>query len=73
MDRVNQKMKKFTLRGVIDGFRATVANNALPKVELGIEETVGSEHFQVAKVTSLFSVLLEDTNSHNNRPTSEGM
>lgn len=65
MEKVNQKMKKFTFRGVIDGFRSTVGNNtgpsggggaagystsALGKAEIGVEETINSEHFQVAKV-----------------------
>ena len=48
MDKVNQKMKKFNLRGVLDGFRSSVSTP--PKSELDIEENLRSEHFQVAKV-----------------------
>ena len=48
-------MKKFTLRGVIDGFRATVGSSSssgsTSKADaVGIEETIWSEHFQAAKV-----------------------
>jgi syntaxin-binding protein 5 len=49
MDRVNQKMKKINLRGIFDGFRSN-ANSTGPKVEIGIEETLTSDHFKVAKV-----------------------
>ena len=48
MDSVNKKMKKFNLRGVLDGLRSSVS--APPKAEVEIEETLRSEHFQVAKV-----------------------
>ena len=48
MDRVNQKMRKFNLRGVLDGLRSSVSTP--PKAEFDVEETLRSEHFQVAKV-----------------------
>jgi hypothetical protein len=50
------KMKKFNLRGVLDGFRSTVSSGgsssgSTAKADsVGIEETVWSEHFQIAKV-----------------------
>lgn len=51
MDRVNQKMKKFNLRGVLDGLRSSVST--APKgAEWDVEETLRSEHFQVAKVNT---------------------
>lgn len=49
MDKVNQKMRRFNLRGVLYGIRATVGNSP-QKADYGIEETLRSEHFQVAKV-----------------------
>ncbi len=51
MDKVNQKMKKFNLRGVLDGIRSSVSTT--PKAELTIEESLRSEHFQLAKVPNL--------------------
>ena len=51
MDKVNQKMKKFNLRGVLDGLRSSVS--APPKLDIDIEENLRSEHFQVAKVGGL--------------------
>ena len=48
MDKVNQKMKKFNFRGVLDGLRSSVS--APPKLDIDIEENLRSEHFQVAKV-----------------------
>ena len=48
MDKVNQKMKKFNLRGVLDGIRSSVSTS--PKPELTIEESLRSDHFQLAKV-----------------------
>jgi len=51
MDKVNQKMRKFNLRGVLIGLRATALGNSPHKLDsTGIEETLRSEHFQVAKV-----------------------
>jgi len=51
MDKVNQKMRKFNLRGVLIGLRATALGNSPHKLDSsGIEETLRSEHFQVAKV-----------------------
>ena len=69
-------MKKFNLRGVLDGIRSTVGSgggsgggggsgagggyggngsNSTPRTDLqGIEETLASEHFQVAKVWRLY-------------------
>lgn len=52
MDKVNQKMKKFNLRGVLDGLRSSVSTPS--KVEWEVEETLKSEHFQVAKVKPHF-------------------
>jgi hypothetical protein len=49
MDKVNQKMRRFNLRGVLIGLRATVGSSP-QKTDVGIEETLRSEHFQVAKV-----------------------
>jgi len=48
-------MKKFTLRGVLDGFRSTVGSSSssgsTSKADaVGAEETIWSEHFQAAKV-----------------------
>jgi len=48
-------MKKFTLRGVLDGFRSTVGSSSssgsTSKADaVGVEETIWSEHFQAAKV-----------------------
>ena len=51
MDKVNQKMRKFNLRGVLIGLRATALGNSPHKLDAaGIEETLRSEHFQLAKV-----------------------
>lgn len=41
-------MKKFTFKGVLDGFRQTVQQQA--KVEQEIPETLRPEHFQLRKV-----------------------
>jgi len=55
MDKVNQKMRKFNLRGVLIGLRATALGNSPHKLDSsGIEETLRAEHFQVAKVRFLF-------------------
>ena len=48
-------MKKFALRAVLDGFRSTVGSSSssgsTSKADaVGVEETIWSEHFQVAKV-----------------------
>ena len=59
MDKVNQKMRKFNLRGVLIGLRATALGNSPHKLDSsGIEETLRSEHFQVAKVSCLVCCLL---------------
>jgi len=51
MDKVNQKMRKFNLRGVLIGLRATALGNSPHKYDSSaIEEPLRSEHFQVAKV-----------------------
>lgn len=42
-------MKKFTFKGVLDGFRQTVQQQA--KVEAEIPETLRAEHFQLRKVS----------------------
>lgn len=41
-------MKKFTFKGVLDGFRSSVSQQPRPDQE--IVETLRPEHFQVAKV-----------------------
>ncbi|XP_069133326.1 syntaxin-binding protein 5-like isoform X4 [Argopecten irradians] len=41
------KMKKFTLKGVLDGIRSSVS--APPKFESEVEETLRTDHFQVCK------------------------
>jgi hypothetical protein len=57
-------MKKFTLRGVLDGLRSKdsgggAGSSSTPKADcVGIEETIWSEHFQVAKVSFVnFSIV----------------
>ena len=42
-------MKKFTFKGVFDGFRSSVAQQVKPEQE--IVETLRSEHFQAKKVS----------------------
>jgi hypothetical protein len=42
-------MKKFTFKGVLDGFRSSVAQQVKPEQE--ILETLRPEHFQVKKVS----------------------
>lgn len=56
MDKVNQKMRRFNLRGVLIGLRASVGNSP-QKVDVGVEETLRSEHFQVAKVYHSFTAV----------------
>ena len=51
IDEADTKMKKFNLRGVLDGLRSSVS--APPKLDIDIEENLRSEHFQVAKVGGL--------------------
>jgi len=41
-------MKKFTFKGVLDGFRSSVAQQT--RVDQEIVETLRPENFQVAKV-----------------------
>lgn len=41
-------MKKFTFKGVLDGFRSTVQPQAKPEQE--IQETLRPDHFQLRKV-----------------------
>lgn len=41
-------MKKFTFKGVLDGFRQTVQQQQKPEQE--ILETLRAEHFQLRKV-----------------------
>lgn len=47
-------MKKFTFKGVLDGFRQTVQQQS--KVEQEIPETLRSEHFQLRKVRRILSL-----------------
>lgn len=54
------KMKKFTLKGVLDGIRSSVS--APPKYENEVEETLRTDHFQVCKVGE---ITLEMLNSKN--------
>lgn len=42
------KMKKFKIKGVLDGLRSSV--NTPAKTELDITETLRSEHFEICKV-----------------------
>lgn len=42
-------MKKFTFKGVLDGFRTSVANQQA-RTDQEIVETLRPDHFQVAKV-----------------------
>lgn len=42
-------MKKFTIKGVLDGFRSSVAQQVKPDQE--IIENLRSEHFQAKKVS----------------------
>lgn len=44
-------MKKFTFKGVLDGFRSTVQEKQKPEQE--IQETLRPEHFQLRKVGAL--------------------
>jgi len=48
MDKVNQKMRKFNLRGVLENLRSSVQDRGT-KVDACIEETLRSEHFQIIK------------------------
>jgi len=43
------KMKKFNIRGMLDGLRQSVGSSS-PKSETEIEENIRSEDIQVAKV-----------------------
>ena len=43
------KMKKFNIRGMLDGLRQSVGSSS-PKSEAEIEENLRSEHLQVCKV-----------------------
>lgn len=48
-------MKKFTFKGVLDGFRSSV--QAAPRGnEQEIQETLRSDHFQIKKVSKPFVV-----------------
>ena len=56
-------MRRFNFRGVLDGIRSTVgsgggSSSSIPKTDtVGIEETIWSEHFQVAKVHNFEAVM----------------
>lgn len=52
-------MKKFTFKGVLDGFRSSVAQQVKPDQE--IIENLRSEHFQVKKVSDDLAVHVFDT------------
>lgn len=56
MDKVNQKMRKFNLRGVLTGLRSSVT--ASQKQDAAVEESLKSEHFQISKVGSCVWVFL---------------
>ncbi|XP_052832426.1 syntaxin-binding protein 5 isoform X2 [Octopus bimaculoides] len=47
MSTVMDKMKKFKIKGVLDGLRSSV--NTPAKTELDITETLRSEHFEICK------------------------
>lgn len=49
-------MKKFTFKGVLDGFRQQVQPQMV-KPEQEIPETLRPEHFQLKKVSTQFPVL----------------
>ena len=57
MEKVNQKMKKFNLRGVLVGLRSSVTTPQ--KSDVGIEETLRSEHFQMGKVRNIFKTCFD--------------
>ncbi|KAK7471571.1 hypothetical protein BaRGS_00035799 [Batillaria attramentaria] len=46
--QANAKMKKFTLRGVLDGLRGSSVS-AQSKSDTEIEETLRSDHFHICK------------------------
>lgn len=54
-------MKKFTFRGVLDGFRNTVQPQTA-RQEQEIHETLRPEHFAVKKVGELRTVCVQSEN-----------
>jgi len=56
------KMKKFNIRGMLDGLRQSVGSSS-PKSETEIEENIRSEDIQVAKVWQWFLI---DSGCHCN-------
>lgn len=55
-DKDRKDMKKFTFKGVLDGFRSSVQQSSRPDQE--IHETLRSEHFDVKKVSPHYIVLI---------------
>ena len=51
MDKVNQKMRKFNLRGVLTNLRSSVT--ASQKQEAPVEEGLKGDNFQISKVLLL--------------------
>lgn len=49
-------MKKFTFKGVLDGFRSSASPQQVSRPEQEIVETLRSEHFQVKKVSSFLQI-----------------
>lgn len=49
-------MKKFTIKGVLDGFRSSVAQQVKPDQE--IIENLRSEHFQVKRVSFIPTLII---------------
>ena len=57
-------MKKFKIKGVLDGLRSSV--NTPAKTELEITETLRSEHFEVCKVGKMVQNFNDDDDDSNN-------
>lgn len=49
-------MKKFTFKGVLDGFRQTVQPQAI-RQEQEIQESLKTEHFALRKVINFYETL----------------
>lgn len=52
-EKVTKNMKKFTFKGVLDGFRSTVQPQTRPEQE--IQETLRSDNFLLKKVSFPFN------------------
>lgn len=51
-------MKKFTFKGVLDGFRSSVQQNQT-KPDQEIQESLRPDHFQLKKVSFFFKLLFK--------------